>query len=55
METLLKKNGKKLFWDWEYPMKTLEDTPKKAILLIDMACLNEYKKVSKLDEKFGKY
>ena len=59
------KDGKKLFWDWEHPMRadgtarrldlTLEDTSKKTILLIDMACPNENNKIAKRDEKIGKY
>ena len=62
---VIEKNGKKLFWDWEHPMRTdgitrrpdlaLEDTSKKAILLIDMACPNENNKIAKRDEKIGKY
>ena len=44
-------------WDWEYPVRkdciacrpdlTLEDTSKKTILLLDMACPNEYNKAIK--------
>ena len=37
------------------PYLTLEDTSKKTILLIDMACPKEYNKVAKRDEKIGKY
>ena len=59
------KDGKKLFWDWEYPMRTdgtarrpdltLEDTSKKTIRLIDMACPNENNKIAKRDGKIGNY
>ena len=59
------KDGKKLFWDWKHPMRTdgiarrpdltLEDTSKKTILLIDMACPDEKNKIAKRDEKIGKY
>ena len=62
---MIEKYGKKLFWFWEHPMRTvciarrpdltLEDTSKITMLLIDMACPNEYKKVVIGDEKFGKY
>ena len=62
---VIEKDGKKLFWDWEHPMRmdctahwpdlTLEDTSKKTILLTDMACPNEYNKIAKQDEKIGKY
>ena len=62
---VIEKDGKKLFWDWDYPMRTdgiarrqdltLEDTSKKTILLIDMACPNENNKIAKRDEKIGKY
>ena len=58
---MIEKDEKKLFWGWEHPMRTdciarrpdltLEDTSKKTILLIDMACPNEYKR----DEKIEKY
>ena len=54
---MIEKDGKKLFWDWEHPMRTdciacrpeltLEDTSKKTILLIDMACSNENNKIAK--------
>ena len=54
---VIEKDGKKLFWDWEHPMRTdciacrpeltLEDTSKKTILLIDMACSNENNKIAK--------
>ena len=37
------------------PDLTLEDTSKKTILLIDMACPNENNKIDKRDEKIGKY
>ena len=37
------------------PDLTLEDTSKKTILLIDMACPNENNKLDKRDEKIGKY
>ena len=62
---MIENHGKKLFWDWEHPLRTeciarrpdppLEDTSKKTILLIDMACLNEYNKIAKQDKKIGKY
>ena len=60
----LKKDGKKLLWGWEHPLRTdciacrpgltLEGTSKKTILLIDVACPNEYNKVAQQDEKIGK-
>ena len=37
------------------PDLALEDTSKKTILLIDMACPNENNKIAKRDEKIGKY
>ena len=62
---MIENHGKKLFWDWEHPLRTeciarrpdppSEDTSKKTILLIDMACLNEYNKIAKQDKKIGKY
>ena len=62
---MIEKDWKKLFWDWEHPLRmdciarrpdlTLEDTSKKMVLLIDMACPNEYNKIAKRDEKIGKY
>ena len=62
---VIEKDGKKLFWDCEHPTRTdciarrhdltLEDTSKKTVLLIHMACSNEYNKIGKRDEKFGKY
>ena len=62
---VIEKDGKKLFWDWEHPMRTdgiarrpdltLEDTSKKTILLIDMACPNENNKIAKRVQKIGKY
>ena len=64
-EKVIEKDGKKLFWDWKHPMImnciarrpdiTLEETSKKTILLIDMACPNEYNKVAKQHEKIEKY
>ena len=39
---VIEKDGKKLFWDL-----ALEDKSKKAILLIDMACPNEYNEIPK--------
>ena len=36
------------------PDRTMEDTCKKLILLIDMAYPNEYNKKAKRDEKNGK-
>ena len=61
---MVEKDGKKLFWDWEHSIRTghtarrpgltLEDTSKKTILLIDMACPNENKIVKRV-EKIGKY
>ena len=60
---MIEKDGKKLFRDWEHPMRmdcivrrpdlTLEETSKKTILLIDMAYPNEYNKMAKQDEKIG--
>ena len=54
---VIEKDGKKLFWDWEHPMKTdcvarrpdltLEDASKKTIIVIDMACPNEHSKIAK--------
>ena len=51
--------------DWEHRMRTkciarrpdltLEDTAKKTILLIDMACPNELTKEAKREEKMRKY
>jgi len=62
---VLENNGKKLFWDWEHRMRnsctargpdlTLEDTEKKMILLVDMACPNEKNKDEKREEKMCKY
>ena len=62
---VIENHGKKLFWDWEHPLRTeciarspdlpLEDTSKKTKLLIDMACLNEYNKIAKQEKKIGKY
>ena len=62
---VIEKDGMKLFWDWEHPMRTdgiarrsdltLEDTPKKTILLIDMLRPNKNNKIAKRDEKIGKY
>ena len=62
---VIEKDGKTLSWDWEHPMRmdciarrpdlTLEDTSKKTVLLIDMACPNEYNKIAKRDEKIAKY
>ena len=53
-----------LFWDWEHPMRTgciarrpdftLEATSKEMMLLIDMACQNEYDKIARRDKKIGK-
>ena len=62
---VLENNGKKLYWDWEHRMRTnyiarrpdltLEDSVKKTILLIDMACPNEANKEVKREEKIRKY
>ena len=62
---MIEKGRKKLFCDWKHPMRTdgiarrpdltLEDTPKKTILLIDMGYPNENNKIAKRDEKIGKY
>ena len=62
---VLENNGKKLYWDWEHRMRnsctarrpdlTLEDTEKKMILLVDMACSNEKNKDWKREEKMCKY
>ena len=62
---MIEEDGKRLFWDWEHPVTTdcnvcrpdltLEDTSKKTILLIDMACPNENTKIAKRDGKIGKY
>jgi hypothetical protein len=58
-------NGKKLYWDWEHRMRTsctarrpdltLEDSRKKEIMLIDMACPYESNKDGKREEKIRKY
>ena len=45
---VIEKDGKKLFWDL-----ALEDKSKKAILLIDMACPNEYNKIPKRGKRLG--
>ena len=37
------------------PNLTLEDTWKKTLLLIDMACPNQNNKIAKWDEKIGKH
>ena len=62
---MIEKDGKKLFWDWEHPVRTdciarqphliLEDTSKKTILLTDVAFPNEYNKIAKRDEKIAKH
>ena len=62
---VLENNGKKLYWDWEHRMRNsctarrpdlaLEDTEKKMILLVDIACPNEENKDEKREEKMGKY
>ena len=64
-EKLIENNGKKLFWDWGHRMRTsctarrpdltLEDSEKKEITLIDMACPNEWNKNVKQEEKIRKY
>ena len=64
-EKVIEKDGKKLFWDWEHPMRTdciarrpdltLEDTSKKTIVLVDMTWPNECNEIGKRDEKIGKY
>ena len=61
---VLENNGKKLYWDWEHwmwnsctarkPDLTLEDSEKKMILLVDMACPNEKNKDDKREEKMHK-
>ena len=58
---VIENNGKKLYWDWEHRMRTnciakrpdltLEDTGKKTILLIDMACPNESNKEAKREKR----
>ena len=60
---MIEKDGKKLFWDWKHLMRTnclvrrpdftLEDTEKKTIPFIDMACPNENNKEYKLEENPG--
>ena len=62
---VIENNGKKLLWDWEHSMKTsckarrpdlmLEDSEKKEIVLIDMACPNESNKNVKREQKIRKY
>ena len=62
---MIERDRKKLFRDWEHPVRmnciarrpdlTLEYTSKKTILLIGMACPNEYNKIAKRDEKIAKY
>ena len=59
---MIEKDGKKLSWDWEHPMRTdcvahtpdftLKDTSKKTILLNAMACPNEYNKIAKRTKRF---
>ena len=54
---VIEKDRKKIYWDWEHPMKmdciahrpglTMEDTSKKTMLLIDVACPNEYNNIAK--------
>ena len=61
---VLESDGKKLYWDWKHRMRnsctarrpdlTLEDTEKKMILLVDMACQNEKNKDEKIEEKVRK-
>ena len=62
---VIENNGKKLYWDWEHKMRkncmarrpdlTLEDSEKKEITIIDMACPNESNKDEKRGEKIQKY
>ena len=58
---VIEKDAKKLFWGWKHPIRTdcvarrpdftMEDTSKKTILLIDVACSNESNKRAKRDER----
>ena len=62
---VIENNGKKLLWDWEHRMRTnctarrpyltLEDTVKRTITLVDMACPTEANKDVKREEKTRKY
>ena len=62
---VIKKDGKKLFWDWKNPVRIgcitlipdlkLGDTSKKTILLLNMTFPKKQNGVAKLDEKVGKY
>ena len=62
---VIENNGKKLYWDWEHcminsctarrPDLMHEDSRKIEILLIDMACPNEFNKDGKQEEKIRKY
>ena len=62
---VIENNGKKLYWDWEHRMRTsctarrpdltLEDRIEKKIMIIDMACPNEWNKEKKREEKMRKY
>ena len=62
---VIEKYAKKLFWNWEHPVRTdcitrrpdltLEGRSKKTILLIDMACPNKYYKKGKQAENIGEY
>ena len=62
---VMEKDGKKLFRDSKHPMRTdciarrpdftLEDASEKIILLIDMACPNEYNKIVIRDKEIAKY
>ena len=61
----MEKDGKKLSRDSKHPMRTdciarrpdftLEDASEKIILLIDMACPNEYNKIVIRDKEIAKY
>ena len=62
---VIEKNCKKLFWGWEHRMRTnctarrpdltLEDTVKRTIKLVEMACPTEANKDVKREEKTQKY
>ena len=62
---VIEKDRKKLFWCCKHPMTTdcvarrpdltMEDTSKKTIQLIDVACSNESNKIAKRDKKIRKY
>ena len=62
---VIENNDKKLLWDWGHRMRTnctarrpdlmLEDTVKRTITLVDIACPTEANKDVKREEKTRKY